>query len=63
MPHIHLCDVTRAALGRLRETALPPSRKICWAAERWWARQDSNLRQRRYERRVLTAELRARVSP
>lgn len=26
----------------------------------WWARQDSNLRQRRYERRVLTAELRAR---
>ena len=25
----------------------------------WWARQDSNLRQRRYERRVLTAELRA----
>ncbi len=28
---------------------------------RWWARQDSNLRQRRYERRVLTAELRART--
>src|SRR3546814_13833507 len=27
--------------------------------EAWWARQDSNLRQRRYERRVLTAELRA----
>jgi hypothetical protein len=27
----------------------------------WWARQDSNLRQRRYERRVLTAELRARA--
>src|SRR4051812_6083040 len=25
----------------------------------WWARQDSNLRQHRYERRVLTAELRA----
>jgi hypothetical protein len=25
----------------------------------WWARQDSNLRQRRYERRVLTAELQA----
>ena len=29
-------------------------------ARGWWARQDSNLRQRRYERRVLTAELRAR---
>src|SRR3546814_8880360 len=27
--------------------------------EAWWARQDSNLRQRRYERRVLTAELRS----
>src|SRR3546814_4448204 len=27
--------------------------------EAWWARQDSNLRQRRYERRVLPAELRA----
>jgi hypothetical protein len=26
----------------------------------WWARQDSNLRQHRYERRVLTTELRAR---
>ena len=26
---------------------------------KWWARQDSNLRQRRYERRVLTAELQA----
>src|SRR3546814_12752866 len=24
--------------------------------EAWWARQDSNLRQRRYERRVLNAE-------
>ncbi len=28
---------------------------------RWWARQDSNLRQHRYERWVLTAELRARL--
>ena len=27
----------------------------------WWARQDSNLRQHRYERRVLTTELRARA--
>jgi hypothetical protein len=26
----------------------------------WWARQDSNLRQHRYERCVLTAELQAR---
>ena len=26
----------------------------------WWARQDSNLRQRGYEPRVLTAELQAR---
>ena len=26
----------------------------------WWARQDSNLRQHRYERRILTTELRAR---
>lgn len=26
---------------------------------RWWARQDSNLRQRGYEPRVLTAELQA----
>ena len=25
----------------------------------WWARQDSNLRQRGYEPRVLTAELQA----
>ena len=25
----------------------------------WWARRDSNPRQHRYERRVLTAELRA----
>lgn len=25
----------------------------------WWARQDSNLRQHRYERCVLTAELQA----
>src|SRR5690349_19772524 len=25
----------------------------------WWARQDSNLRQHRYERRVLTTELQA----
>jgi hypothetical protein len=24
------------------------------AREGWWARQDSNLRQHRYERRVLT---------
>src|SRR5690606_16161055 len=30
---------------------------------RWWARQDSNLRQHRYERRVLTAELRAPRPP
>jgi hypothetical protein len=30
--------------------------RICW-----WARQDSNLRQHRYERRVLTTELRARA--
>src|SRR5487761_1863138 len=28
----------------------------------WWARQDSNLRLHRYERRVLTAELRARAN-
>ena len=28
--------------------------------EAWWARQDSNLRQHRYERCVLTAELQAR---
>jgi hypothetical protein len=27
--------------------------------EGWWARQDSNLRQHRYERRVLTTELQA----
>ncbi len=26
---------------------------------KWWARQDSNLRQHRYERCVLTAELQA----
>ncbi len=29
----------------------------------WWARQDSNLRQHRYERRVLTTELQARTTP
>ena len=28
----------------------------------WWARQDSNLRQHRYERCVLTAELQAPAS-
>lgn len=27
---------------------------------KWWARQDSNLGQHRYERCVLTAELQAR---
>ncbi len=27
----------------------------------WWARQDSNLRHHRYERRVLTTELRAHL--
>ena len=27
---------------------------------KWWARRDSNPRQHRYERRVLTTELRAR---
>lgn len=29
--------------------------------EMWWAWQDSNLRQHRYERWVLTAELQART--
>ena len=44
-----------------------PRARSCWSSDpgrarrkAWWARQDSNLRQHRYERRVLTTELRAR---
>jgi hypothetical protein len=33
---------------------------VACAGGEWWARQDSNLRQHRYERCVLTAELQAR---
>jgi hypothetical protein len=31
-------------------------------AQRWWARQDSNLQPDRYERPALTIELRARAA-
>ena len=41
----------------LKLGVFPDINEMWWG---WWARQDSNLRQRRYERRVLTAELRAR---
>ncbi len=63
------------ASGNWSAFALSPPRLTLWrnksgfgvaafarfACEGWWARQDSNLRQHRYERCVLTAELQALV--
>src|SRR5690242_19230637 len=52
----------RSTRGRAGSNAYRPNRLRAARVpqgEEWWARPDSNRRQHRYERRVLTAELQA----